>query len=181
MIDKQTSATTQAALSEDTATTPDLSTFEIDVEFDLPISLAIFLLSVYMFISALVYSHWERWSFFESFYFIFITLSTVGFGDYIPHHPFCQVISVIIIFFGLALCTILIVGIQKYFDTTFQESDVDATDVDSFYGSDDEDSLESLDILNFDKDESVQRIIKMEEDEEVKMGIHRMRSRAVTF
>ena len=30
---------------------------------------------------------YEGWSFFEGLYFAFITLSTIGFGDYVPSHP----------------------------------------------------------------------------------------------
>ncbi len=30
---------------------------------------------------------YEGWSFFEGIYFAFITLSTIGFGDFVPSHP----------------------------------------------------------------------------------------------
>lgn len=65
--------------------TPDISTFSIDDEFNLPISLAISILLGYIFIGATLYHLWEQeWSFFESFYFVFISMSTIGFGDYVP-------------------------------------------------------------------------------------------------
>uniref|UniRef100_A0A2K6SSZ6 2P domain potassium channel Talk-1 n=1 Tax=Saimiri boliviensis boliviensis TaxID=39432 RepID=A0A2K6SSZ6_SAIBB len=35
----------------------------------------------------MVFSHVEGWSFGEGFYFAFITLSTIGFGDYVVGHP----------------------------------------------------------------------------------------------
>uniref|UniRef100_F7GIG5 2P domain potassium channel Talk-1 n=1 Tax=Macaca mulatta TaxID=9544 RepID=F7GIG5_MACMU len=35
----------------------------------------------------MVFSHVEGWSFSEGFYFAFITLSTIGFGDYVVGHP----------------------------------------------------------------------------------------------
>ena len=31
----------------------------------------------------MIFSHVEGWSFSEGFYFAFITLSTIGFGDYV--------------------------------------------------------------------------------------------------
>lgn len=34
-------------------------------------------------IGALVFSRYENWSFFDSFYYGFITLTTIGFGDYV--------------------------------------------------------------------------------------------------
>lgn len=70
--------------------TPAPSAFEVDDEFNLPISIAIFILLVYIFVGASVYFVWEEWGFFESFYFVFISMSTIGFGDFVP-----QVIIVI--------------------------------------------------------------------------------------
>lgn len=64
--------------------TPALSTFAIDDEFNLPISVAIFILLVYIFCGATVFYVWESWGFFESFYFVFISMSTIGFGDFVP-------------------------------------------------------------------------------------------------
>lgn len=64
--------------------TPNWSTFEIDDEFNLPISVAISILLAYIFFGAFLYWMWEEWSFFESFYFVFISMSTIGFGDFVP-------------------------------------------------------------------------------------------------
>ena len=49
-----------------------------DVYIPVPLPLAIFVL--YMLLGALLFSLWEGWRFFDSFYFCFITLSTIGFG-----------------------------------------------------------------------------------------------------
>lgn len=68
----------------DTPGTPALSAFAVDDEFNLPISVAIVILLAYIFIGATLYSLWEPWNFFESFYFVFISMSTIGFGDYVP-------------------------------------------------------------------------------------------------
>lgn len=72
------------ANASDTPGTPALSTFAIDDEFNLPISVAIVILLAYIFIGAILYYMWEEWGFFESFYFVFISMSTIGFGDYVP-------------------------------------------------------------------------------------------------
>lgn len=47
---------------------------EIDDEFNLPISLAFFLLLAYIFCGAGVYTLWEEWTFFEACYFVFISM-----------------------------------------------------------------------------------------------------------
>lgn len=46
-------------IGQDTPTTPAPSNFEIDDEFNLPISLAIFILILYIFMGALIYCMWE--------------------------------------------------------------------------------------------------------------------------
>lgn len=38
---------------------------------------------VILLIGACVFSRYEKWSFFDSFYYGFITLTTIGFGDYV--------------------------------------------------------------------------------------------------
>ncbi|XP_037078052.1 potassium channel subfamily K member 9-like [Pollicipes pollicipes] len=39
---------------------------------------------MYNFIGAALFSHYEHWSFLDGFYFTFITISTIGFGDLVP-------------------------------------------------------------------------------------------------
>lgn len=56
-----------------------LKNYEIDDEFNLPISVAIVMLIVYMVVGAAIYCLLENdWSFFEAFYFVFISISTIG-------------------------------------------------------------------------------------------------------
>lgn len=70
--------------SSEPPATPAPSAFEVDDEFNLPISVAITILLLYMFVGASIYYIWENWGFFESFYFVFISMSTIGFGDFVP-------------------------------------------------------------------------------------------------
>ncbi|EEB17213.1 conserved hypothetical protein [Pediculus humanus corporis] len=72
----------------ETPGTPNWSNYEIDDEFNLPISVAISILLIYIFLGAFLYWMWEDWSFFESFYFVFISMSTIGFGDFVPQHHY---------------------------------------------------------------------------------------------
>jgi len=87
------------ANAPDTPDTPALSAFAIDDEFNLPISVAIFILLGYIFIGATLYYMWEDWGFFESFYFVFISMSTIGFGDYVPKVIILMLNVVLIAFF----------------------------------------------------------------------------------
>lgn len=68
--------------------TPAMSTFEIDDEFNLPISVAITILVLYILIGATAFNIVEDWGFFDSFYFVFISMSTIGFGDFVPNVSF---------------------------------------------------------------------------------------------
>lgn len=56
-----------------------LQNYEIDDEFNLPISVAFTMLVLYMIFGAAIYCILETdWTFFESFYFVFISISTIG-------------------------------------------------------------------------------------------------------
>ncbi len=64
--------------------TPNLSSYTIDDEFNLPISVAVAILLLYMLSGALMFMKLEQWSLLESFYFVYISVSTIGFGDLVP-------------------------------------------------------------------------------------------------
>lgn len=107
---------------ETTPQTPMPSEIEIDDEFNLPISLALFILISYILLGASMYSMWETWSFFESFYFVFISMSTIGFGDYVPNHPIFMMCSIIYLVFGLALTSMCINVVQLKLSDSFRQA-----------------------------------------------------------
>ncbi|XP_033756807.1 potassium channel subfamily K member 9-like [Pecten maximus] len=91
---------------------------EIDEEFNLPPSLALAIMVIYLLIGCLMYPAWENWTFLDSFYFVFISMSTIGFGDILPAHPKYFLISGIYLFIGLSLISMCInVGIEFFTKT----------------------------------------------------------------
>ncbi|XP_006609070.1 uncharacterized protein LOC102681410 isoform X3 [Apis dorsata] len=106
----------------DTPETPAMSAFAVDDEFNLPISVAIFILVVYIFIGAAIFWWSEEWGFFESFYFVFISMSTIGFGDYVPQHPVYMMGSIIYLVFGLALTSMCINVVQVMLSDSFRQA-----------------------------------------------------------
>ncbi|XP_052873261.1 uncharacterized protein LOC128278573 [Anopheles cruzii] len=115
-------AATGIELAPDTPTTPIPETFEIDDEFNLPISVAIFILVAYMLFGATIYFTWENWSFFEAFYFVFISISTIGFGDFVPQHPIYMMCSILYLIFGLALTSMCINVVQLKLSDSFRQA-----------------------------------------------------------
>ncbi|XP_055313427.1 uncharacterized protein LOC129574881 [Sitodiplosis mosellana] len=106
----------------ETPTTPMPPEMAIDDEFNLPISLALFILIAYILCGAAVYSLWEDWSFFESCYFVFVSMSTIGFGDYVPQHPARMMASIIYLIFGLSLTSMCINVVQVKLSDSFRHA-----------------------------------------------------------
>lgn len=61
---------------------------EEDDAGDVPFVVVILLMVSYLCVGAVSFSIAEQWNYFEAFYFTFITLTTIGFGDYVPTHHF---------------------------------------------------------------------------------------------
>ncbi|CAG0878477.1 unnamed protein product [Darwinula stevensoni] len=96
--------------------------FHVDDEFDMPVWLALLMLVFYMFVGAILFTSWEDWTFFESFYFVFISMSTIGFGDLVPEHEKFMMASVVYLIFGLALTSMCINVVQEAISSTFKEA-----------------------------------------------------------
>lgn len=66
-------------------------------------------LGIYLSAGAAVFDEWEEgWTFFDGFYFSFITVTTVGFGDLVPGE-YLMMLCTIYILIGLALTSTMLV------------------------------------------------------------------------
>ena len=73
-----------------------------------PIWLCILLVLSYIVGGAFLFSNWEGWKLLDSAYFCFVTLTTIGFGDYVPAQKVKRDVEV-----SIALCSIyLLFGIS---------------------------------------------------------------------
>ncbi|XP_050998551.1 potassium channel subfamily K member 17 [Acomys russatus] len=79
---------------------------------------------LFLLLPPLLFSHMEGWSYVESFYFAFITLSTVGLGDYVTgmdpsrnYPPWYKNIVSLWILFGMAWLALIIKLILFQFET----------------------------------------------------------------
>jgi hypothetical protein len=58
--------------------------YDEDEDESVPLLVTVFVIPLYLVLGAILFSIWEKWSFLDSFYFCFITLTTIGFGDFVP-------------------------------------------------------------------------------------------------
>nr|XP_016930491.1 uncharacterized protein LOC108010163 isoform X1 [Drosophila suzukii] len=116
--DEESQADAEAARSlntshPETPTSPYPETFEVDDEFNLPVSVATLLLISYILLGAFGFKLMEPgWQYLDCFYYVFISMSTIGFGDLVPGNPFLVMVSMIYLIFGLALTSMFINVVQ---------------------------------------------------------------------
>ncbi|KAM9324589.1 potassium channel subfamily K member 18 [Gastrophryne carolinensis] len=59
---------------------------ELD-KLNVPCPLILLIVVAYLTFGSFILRRWEEWDMLEAFYFCFVTLTTIGFGDIIPDHP----------------------------------------------------------------------------------------------
>lgn len=77
-------------------------------ELNVPVWLAFVFITVFISLDALILMSLEDWSFPVSLYFIFITLTTIGFGDIVPQNTAVVWFNVTLMYLGLAAVSITI-------------------------------------------------------------------------
>lgn len=89
--------------------------FKIDDNFNINPIVAILITFIYIFLGALIYIQWEPWTYLEAFYFIFVSVSTIGFGDVLPTHAKYFISSFAYLLLGLSLVAMVVNVIKEYF------------------------------------------------------------------
>ncbi|XP_035781264.1 TWiK family of potassium channels protein 7-like isoform X2 [Anopheles albimanus] len=65
---------------------------------------------------------WEEdWSFFDGYYFCFITMTTIGFGDLVPSKPNYMLLCTLYILVGLALTSTIIELVRRQYAQSWQK------------------------------------------------------------
>jgi hypothetical protein len=71
---------------------------------------------------AIIFWTSERWTLLRAFYFVFISMSTIGFGDFVPTKLSVTLAAFIYLLFGLALTSMCINVVQEKLKSTFQRA-----------------------------------------------------------
>ncbi|XP_061694066.1 cytosolic phospholipase A2 zeta-like isoform X2 [Syngnathoides biaculeatus] len=71
---------------------------------NVPFVLILFIVFTYIFFGGLILPMWEtQMKGFDPYYFCFITITTIGFGDIVPHHPKFFMLTSLFIISGMAI------------------------------------------------------------------------------
>ncbi|XP_045108569.1 potassium channel subfamily K member 1-like [Portunus trituberculatus] len=79
-------------------------------------------LLIYMGVGGAFFTLWEdNWSFFEGFYFCFITMTTVGLGDLVPARTDVMLICTVYILVGLAITSTIIELLRRQYAESWRQ------------------------------------------------------------
>ncbi|XP_014355577.1 TWiK family of potassium channels protein 9 [Papilio machaon] len=83
---------------------------------------AVCFLFVYLSAGAALFKMWEDdWTFYDGFYFCFITMTTIGFGDLVPKRPKYMLLCTLYILIGLALTSTIIELVRRQYARSWQQ------------------------------------------------------------
>jgi voltage-gated potassium channel len=72
-------------------------------QFRKRIALPLLTIAGFLLFGTVFYHFAEGWSLFDSFYMTAMTLTTVGYGDFIPTHAFSKFVTICLAFSGIGL------------------------------------------------------------------------------
>jgi potassium channel subfamily K, invertebrate len=83
---------------------------------------AVLFLALYLAFGAFLLRLWEDdWEFFDGFYFCFVTMTTIGFGDLVPSKPNYMLLCTMYILIGLALTSTIIELVRRQYAQSWQQ------------------------------------------------------------
>jgi len=78
---------------------------------------ALFILIVLIFFGTWFFSIQENWSYVDSFYFTVMTITSVGYGDFVPTHDISKIATAIFAMFSIPIVVFVLGVIAKtYFE-----------------------------------------------------------------
>jgi voltage-gated potassium channel Kch len=88
-----------------------------EIKNNLYVSIA---LVIIIYILGTVFYHYiEGWSYLESVYFVTMTITTIGYGDFVPKTEIGMVFSIFLALIGISVAFFLIYSIAAYREKTF--------------------------------------------------------------
>ncbi|KAF7638933.1 hypothetical protein Mgra_00001455 [Meloidogyne graminicola] len=100
-------------------------------ETEVPVLVVFAILLLYIAFGGVLFAILESWTYMDAFYYCFVSLTTIGFGDFVPDRHEYIVIMLLYLGIGLAVTTMCIdlVGVQyiqkiHYFGRKFQGTDI---------------------------------------------------------
>lgn len=82
---------------------------------------ALVFLFLFLSIGAVIFMYVEdEWTFFDSFYFCFITMTTIGFGDLVPQKPQYMLVCTLYILIGLGLTSTIIEVVRNEYAKSWE-------------------------------------------------------------
>ena len=81
----------------------------------LPVVVPILILIIYILLGGMMYTFWESWGYLDAFYFVFISISTIGFGDITPAHTKYFMVTSVYVFIGLAMLSMCINVVIEFY------------------------------------------------------------------
>ncbi|VDD94416.1 unnamed protein product [Enterobius vermicularis] len=79
----------------------------------IPIWVALVICFAWICSCAGIFCIWEKnWTYYDSLYFFFVSLSTIGLGDVVPEHPHILIVMFLLVIAGLSLVSMLLSILQ---------------------------------------------------------------------